>query len=61
MREYRYVFGVIGYRHDVMVRVKASSPDAARKIASQYAQRAFGERYNRQRGVWRYLGERRAA
>lgn len=61
MREFRYVFGVLGYRHDVVVRVKAANPHEARKIVQQYAQRCFGELYNRQRGVWRFLGERRAA
>jgi hypothetical protein len=59
--EYRYVFGVLGYRHDVMVRVRAENPDRARKIVQEYAQRVFGELYNRKRGVWRFLGERRAA
>lgn len=56
MREYRYVFGVTGYRHDVMVRVKADDPTEARKIVQQYAQRVF-KSYNRQRGVWRFHGD----
>lgn len=61
MREFLYYFDVYGYRHDVMVRVRANEPGEARKIVQRYAQVAFGELYNRQRGVRRFLGQREEA